>query len=284
MEYRLSIPLDLNYPHKAKERLGDQAPTIYYNGNLELLNRFTMSVLCSDESHGTELLETNQILFTIREYDLNYLGSWHSVIETEIFRVGLFKGYSTKTRPSKPLKLGQKTVTLFSAKGLNRESYDSYLLDRFYPPLHQFPERDEYFRQAEAGELLMLSVCEPDDGRQSRKNIMDRNWMACVLGDVVFIPYGPKGTKTYTTAKKVVDAKIPAFTIDHPTSADLHNLGIPGFNRKTIGAFLEQCGAISGAVENKPVNYEQRYEIPEGKPPIVKESAQTTLSFEKKNE
>lgn len=283
MEYRAIIPLDPEYPLKAKERLGDQAPTIYYNGNLGLLNRFTMSVLCSDESHGAELLETNQLLFTIREYDLNYLGSWHSVIETEIFRVGLFKGYSTKTRPSKPLKLGQKTVTLFSAKGLTRESYESYLLDRFYPPLHQFPERDEYFRQAEAGELLMLSVCEPEDGRQSRKNIMDRNWMACVLGDVVFIPYGPKGTKTYITAKKVAEAKIPVFTIDHPSSADLHTLGIPGFNRKTVGAFLEEQGAKLGAGENKQNDSEQKYEIPDYKAPMVKEPSQTTLNFKKDN-
>ena len=153
--------MDPNYPRKARVLLGSTAPTLYYHGNLGLLDRFTMSVLCSDQSHGNELLEANQMLFTIREYDLNYLGSWHSVIETEIFRVGLFKGYSTKIRPSKPLKLGQKTVTLFSAKGLARESYESYLLDRFYPPLHEFPERDEYFRQAEAGELLMLSACAP---------------------------------------------------------------------------------------------------------------------------
>ena len=281
MEYRAILPLDPAYPRKAKERLGDKAPTIYYNGNLGLLNRFTMSVLCSDQSHGTELLETNQMLFSIREYDLNYLGSWHSVIETEIFRVGLFKGYSTKIRPSKPLKLGQKTVTLFSAKGLNRETYESYLLDRFYPPLHQFPERDEYFRQAEAGELLMLSVCEPEDGRQSRKNIMDRNWMGCVLGDVVFIPYGPKGTKTYTTAKKIVEAHIPAFTIDHPTSADLHNLGIPGFNRKNIGAFLAGKGAKHGTAEIKLEDPPREYLVSESSVPLVKEQTQTAMDFKK---
>ncbi len=162
--------MDPAYPRKAIERLGEKAPTIYYHGNLGLLDRVTMSVLCSDQSHGTELIQTNDILFTIREYDLNYLGSWHSAIESEIFRVGLFKGFGgPRNRPKKQPKLGAKTVTLFSARGLARESYESYLLDRFYPPLHQFPERDEYFRQAEAGELLMLSVCEPEDGRQSRK-------------------------------------------------------------------------------------------------------------------
>lgn len=281
MEYRTIMPLDPDYPRKAKERLGSTARTIYCSGNLGLLNRFTMSVLCSDQSHGNELLQTNDILFTIREYDLNYLGSWHSVIETEIFRVGLFKGYSIKTRPSKPLKLGQKTVTLFSAKGLARESYESYLLDRFYPPLHQFPERDEYFRQAEAGEMLMLSVCEPEDGRQSRRNIMDRNWMACILGDIVFIPYGPKGTKTYTTAKKIVEAGIPAFTIDHPTSADLHKLGIPGFNRKTVGVFLEEKGAKRGTVEIKQEDPPYEYVVSNLSEPLVKEPTQSSLDFKK---
>lgn len=155
MEYRVITLSDPEYPRKAKERLGDKAHKIYYSGPLEFLDRFTMAVLCSDKSHGTELWETNQVLFTVREYEMNYIGSWHSIIETEIFRLGLFKNYNT--------------VTLFSAKGLNNETYDSYLLDRFYPPLHEFPERDEYFRRAKEGELLILSVCKPDGTRQSRK-------------------------------------------------------------------------------------------------------------------
>lgn len=281
MEYRVITPSEPKYPFKAKERLGDKAPKIYYNGKIELLDRFTMAVICSDKSHGIELLETNDILFTIREYDLNYIGSWHSIIETEIFRLGLFKGYGTKNRTSKPLRLGLRTVTLFSAKGLNNETYESYLLDRFYPPLHEFPERDEYFRRAEEGELLMLSVCEPDETRQSRKNIMERNWIACVLGDIVFIPYGPKGSKTYITAKKIVETNIPVFTLDHPTSADLHKLGIPGFNRKTVKKFLEEHGAKIGVIENKQVSSQLKYEGPEYKLTMVEEPAQTVLNFKK---
>ncbi len=281
MEYRVITPTDPEYPCKAKERLGDKAPKIYYNGKLELLDRFTMAVICSDKSHGIELLETNDILFTIREYDLNYIGSWHSIIETEIFRLGLFKGYGGKNRASKPLRLGLRTVTLFSAKGLNKETYESYLLDRFYPPLHEFPERDEYFRRAQEGELLMLSVCKPDETRQSRKNIMERNWMACALGDIVFIPYGPKGSKTYITAKKVVEANIPAFTLDHSTSTDLHKLGIPGFNRKTVKKFLEEHGAKLGVIENRQGSSKKKYETPEYKATMVEESSQTVLNFKK---
>jgi len=266
MEYRIINLSDAEYPWKAKERLGDNAPEkIYYSGPLEFLDRFTMSVICSDKSHGIELWETNQVLFTVREYAMNYIGSWHSVIETEIFRLGLFKKYNT--------------VTLFSAKGLNNETYDSYLLDRFYPPLHEFPERDEYFRRTEEGKLLMLSICKPGETKQSRKNIMERNLMACMLGDIVFIPYGPKGSKTYITAKKVIETNIPVFTLDHPTSADLHKLGIPGFNRKTIKKFLEGHGVKLGVIENKQDNSKLKYEIPEYKSTIVEEPAQTVLKF-----
>lgn len=282
MEYREIIPSDPQYPRKAKERLGDRAPVIYYHGPLEFLDRFTTAVICSDKSHGTELWETNQVLFTIREYNMNYIGSWHSVIETEIFRLAMFQGYGMyASKKGRNILLGDRTLTLFSAKGLNNETFDSYLLDRFYPPLHEFPERDEYFRRAKEGELLMLSVCEPDETKQSRKNIMERNWMACVLSDIVFIPYGPKGTKTYITAKKVVEANIPVFTIDHPTSSDLHKLGIPGFNRKTVGAFLEEKGAKL-ADKEKQIEQVQQYEVPDYEVPSAKEPAQTEMKFLKK--
>ncbi|MFO0753935.1 MAG: hypothetical protein U0411_11520, partial [Thermodesulfovibrionales bacterium] len=220
MEHRVITPLDADYPAKLEERLGDSAPQkLYCSGPLQFLDRFTMSVLCSDESGGIELIEANQILFSIREYDMNYIGSWHSVIESEIFRLSMFRGFNT--RKGRKMLLGDRTLTLCSAKGLNVETYDSFLLDRFFPPLHEFPERAEYFRRASESELLMLSVSAPDDARQSRQNIMRRNWLVCLLGDIVFIPYGPKSSKTYTTAKKAVAAGLPVFTMDHPTCADL---------------------------------------------------------------
>lgn len=265
MEYRMITPSDPDYPRKIKERLGDKAPErIYYNGNLKFLDNFTISAICTDKSYGTELWETLQLFFTLIEYAINYAGGWFSVIETEIFRLGLRKKYNT--------------VTLLSAKGLQKETYDSFLLHRFYPPMHQFPERDEYFRRAKDGELLMLSLCEPDEGRQRRKNIMERNWIACVLGDIVFIPYAPKGSKTYITAKKVVEANIPAFTIEHPTSADLHKLGIPGFNRKSVRKFLEEKGAKLPELE-KPINSMEQYEVPSYKIPSIKKPLQTEINF-----
>ena len=271
MEYRVITPDDSKYPQQLIKRLGDRRPdNIYYSGPLELLDHFTIGVICSDKSGGIVLIETNQVLFTVREYAMNYVGSWHSVIETEIFRLSLFRKNTT--------------TTLFSAKGLQAETFDSYLLDRFYPPLHEFPERDEYFRRAKTGEMLILSVSNPEETRQLRKNIMERNWISCVLADIVFIPYGPKGSKTYTMAKRISKENIPIFTIDHEESKDLHELGIPGFNRKTVKAFLEDQGAKVAIPQNeirKPIDIEIYNKPQSQQMSFIKEPTQIKLKFRK---
>jgi len=271
MEYKIVTPDDSKYPQKLIERLGDNHPAkVYYNGPLEFLEHFTMAVISADSISGLAMMETNQVLFTIREYEMNYIGSWHSVMETEIFRLGLFRKNTT--------------VTLFSAKGLRAETFESFLRDRFYPPLHEFPERDEYFRRAENGELLMLSVSNPDETRQLRRNIMERNWISCVLANIVFIPYGPKGSKTYTMAKRIANANIPVFTIDSDECRDLHNLGIPGFNRKTVKAFLKDSGARLAIPQNeirKSIDVEI-YNKPQSQQlSFIKEPTQIKLKFRK---
>ncbi len=271
MEHKVITPNDSEYPQKLIEWLEHKCPDkMYCSGPLELLDRFTMAVICSDDSSGIALMETNQVLFTIKEYEMNYIGGWHSVIETEIFRLSLF----TKNT----------TTTLFSAKGLNRETFESFLKDRFFPPLHEFPERDEYFRRAENNELLMLSISEPDETRQRRKNIMTRNWLSCVLADIVFIPYGPKGSKTYTMAKRIAKANIPVFTTESHECEELHKLGIPGFNRKTVKAFLEEKGAKPATPQNEMKKSVKAYEKPTGQQlSFMKDPTQTKLEFEKDN-
>ena len=230
MEYQILTRSNQEYPKRLQERLGKASPEqIFYQGPLDFLNRFTMGVISADSIPGLALWTTNQLLFTIREYDLNLIGSWHSVMETEIFRLGLFRK--------------NLTVTLFTAKGLKQETFDSFLLTRFYPPLHEFPEREEYFRRAKEGKLLMLSVSPLEEARMKRANIINRNWMACNLSDVVFVPFAEKGTKTLAMAKRVLSAQIPVFTTDHESNKDLHHLGIPGFSRKSVGDYLENLGA-----------------------------------------
>ncbi len=264
MEYKIVTPDDSEYPEKLVRRLGKDCPgKLYYHGPLELLNHFCIGIICSDQSSGSILMETNQILFTLREFDMNYIGGWHSIIETEIFRLSLFRKNTT--------------TTLFSAKGLGTETFESYLRDRFFPPLHEFPEESEYFKRAQENELLILSVAEPDETKQLRKNIMERNFLACVLSDIIFIPYGPKGSKTFIQAKRIKELNIPAFTIETEECENLHKIGIPDFNKITIKTFLKE----NGAKLTSQMNYNKEYKIKneEQKLSFVKQSEQTKLDF-----
>ncbi len=236
MEYRTLTPKDKGYPKKLLDRLGDEAPVLYHHGPLKLLDRFTLAVISADLIPGLAMFETNQLLFTIRDYAINYLGGWHSVMETEIFRLGLYR----KNDPQ-----GLRSVTMFTARGMEHETWENFLGDRFgyKGPFTDFPEKEEYLRRAREEELLVLSITEPTVKRMERKNIMTRNWIACALSDGVFVPFAEKGTKTYTVCKRVVAAKIPIFTTEREENKDLHALGIPAFNRKTVGRFLESLGA-----------------------------------------
>jgi predicted Rossmann fold nucleotide-binding protein DprA/Smf involved in DNA uptake len=251
MEYQILTNLDQDYPKRVLERIAESSPQkIFYWGPLDFLKRFTMAVISADSISGLALMATNQLLFTIREYDLNIIGGWHSVMETEIFRLGLFRK--------------NFTVSLFTAKGLEQETFESFLETRFHPPLHEFPERDEYFRRAKERKLLMLSVSSPEEKRMKRPNIINRNWLACVLSDVVFVPFAEKGTKTLALAKQILSAEIPIFTTDHESNHALHKLGIPGLSRKSVGAYLEKLGArraqASQDVNEKMILREQTLE------------------------
>ena len=115
--------------------------------------------------------------------------------------------------------------------------------------LHEFPEREEYFRRAKSGKLLILSVTEPNVGRTLKPNVVNRNWISCNLADAVFIPYAAKGTKTYALTKRLLAARLPCFTSEDAVNHELHLLGISALNRKNVGHYLENIGARKAVPE-----------------------------------
>lgn len=236
MEYKRLDPSDSSYPAKITARMGSAAPALYFQGPLHLLDRFGMGVVCSDLIPGQCMIEANQLLFAIREYAMNYIGGWHSVMETEIFRLAL-------DRPTDPGNL--RSLTMLTARGIARENWDDFLGDRFgyEGPFTGFPQKEEYYRRAKDGEILVLSATEPMLKRFLRANIILRNVLTCALADVVFVPYAGKGSKTQVTCKKALSLGIPLFTVDRTENQDTLDLGIPAFTRKTIGEYLEKLGA-----------------------------------------
>ena len=242
MEFDTLTTKDPRYPGRLLERLIGDAPTLYFHGPLKLLDRFSMAVICADMHAGQAMLATNEMLFKIREYALNYIGPWHAIVETEIFRLAL----DTPTDKER-----RRSVTICTARGLARENLDNFLGDRFgyRGPFTGFPQKEEFYRRERDGELLWLSITEPYQKRFLRQNILLRNRVACALADVVFVPFAEKGNKTLITVKQVQKDGIPLFTCQYSedkatdVNKDLFALGIPSYNRKTVGPYLESMGA-----------------------------------------
>lgn len=198
---------------------------------------------------------------------MNAIGSWQSVNEGVFFRSALDKPWIS--------------LALFSARGIEKESYESFLDYRHRPPQDSFIQKPEYQRRATEGELLLLSVSPPHNLKQTKDIIMHRNWIACNLADVVFIggaeraslqwsakvgKLTPRRQKTFALAKQLVKSKIPIFTVDHPDNMDLIKLGVPGYRPDTITDYLIGLGAEKGKAlrENKTVQSEIK--IPEPNP------------------
>jgi hypothetical protein len=246
MEFETLTIGDSRYPLKLAQRLGAEAPTLYFRGPLKLLDRFTMAVVAGDQIPGQAMIATNDMLFKIREYALNYIGPWHSVMETEIFRLAL----DTPTDPER-----RRSLTICTARGLARENWDNFLGDRFgyEGPFTGFPQKEEFYRRAREEKLLWLSTTDPEQKRFERRNILMRNRVACALADVVFVPFSEKGAKTFITVKQVLEDKVPIFTCqygpdkDTDVNKDLFALGIPPHTRKTVGEYLESLGASTDA-------------------------------------
>jgi len=246
MEFETLTARDPRYPRRLLERLKDEAPTLYFHGPLKLLDRFTMAIICTDDIAAEAILAMNDMLFKIREYALNYVGPWHAVWEAEAFRLAL----DTPTDPDR-----RRSLTICTARGLARENWDNFLGDRFgyKGPFTGFPQKEEFYRRAREEELLWLSITAPDQLRLERKNIMLRNRVACALADVVFVPFAEKGAKTLITVKQALRDGVPVFTCQYSddkatdVNKDLFALGIPSYNRKTVGKHLESLGATVDA-------------------------------------
>ena len=244
MDYEVLTPDHPNYPPRLRERMGAEAPVLHARGALSHLSRWTMAFVTADVEPGGVIRAVWDVFFPVLEFEMNAVSGWQSVNEGVFLRSALDMPWIS--------------LTLFTACGIERETYMSFLDYRHRPPQDSFVQRDEYERRAAEGELLLISASEPTNRRQSREVIMRRNWLACHMADVVFIGGAervsmqwsvekrklvPKKQKTYALAKLLVKTGIPVFTVDHEDNRDLHALGIPGYNEKTVAAYLESLGA-----------------------------------------
>jgi len=235
VEHRLLNPDDPEYAERIKRHIA-APPTLSVAGPLAFLARFNMAVVASDSIPARAVLAANDVLFSVREFAMNYVGGWHSVFETEVFRLALDR----KTDPN-----GQRTLTAVTARGLTHETPDGFLADRFgrEGPFTDFPQKPEFFRRIQAGEVLWLSATDAFEPGMPPAAVILRNQVACALADVVFVPYAARESRTHLVGRWLMERGIPAFTTEAEDSALLWELGVQKVGRKTVRPFLEKLGA-----------------------------------------
>jgi hypothetical protein len=219
-----------------------EAPTIYFHGPLKLLDRFNLAVIGADLIPGQALMAMSDSFMTVRQYAMNFIGPCQSVGEMEVFTYVL----ETKYDPDR-----RRSLTACTARGLTRENWDNFLGDRFgyKGPFTGFSQKPEFYRRAREDELLWLSVTPPEQLRFERKYIVLCNRVACALADAVYVLFAEKGTKTMSVVRHAVKTGVPMFTCQYSddkatdVNKDLFALGLPSYNRKTVGKYLESLGA-----------------------------------------
>lgn len=236
MEHKELNPGGVAYPSLLRERLGAEAPTLTFRGALRLLSRFCIGVACTDDIPGSALMAANDLLFVVRETPCNYVGGWHSVMETEMFRLALDR---------RSAGWEGRSLTAIRALGFRHQTPVDFLTTRFGNggPFSNFPEKAEFLRRDATGEMLWLSAAPDQLTEMTEEVIARRNQVACALAHVVFLPYAGPASRTLTLAAWIRERGIPAFTSMDPECEPLRDLGISGLTRKQVRPFLDNLGA-----------------------------------------
>lgn len=237
MEHHGIAPAEPGYPPLLRERLGADAPPLAARGAFRLLERFCLAAACTDEIPGSALIAANDLLFQVRETPCNYVGGWHSVMETEIFRLALDR---------RSAGWEGRSLTVIRALSFRHQTPVDFLTTRFGHggPFSNFPEKPEFLRRDATGEMLWLSAAPDHLTEMTEDVIARRNQLACAMSHVVFLPYAGPTSRTIALAAWILEHRIPAFTSMDEECAPLRELGVRGLTRKAVRPFLEEHGAF----------------------------------------
>lgn len=275
MEDLILEPGDDRYPARLRQRMGEDSPVLHARGRLENLQRWTLAFMTADIEPGAVTRAVWDAFFPLLELEMNLVGAWQSVNEGVLFRSALDKPHLA--------------LTLFTALGLDQETYETFVAARHQPPQDSFVQRKEYDRRAAAGELLLLSASPPGHTAQDRETVLHRNWVACMLADAVFIGGAARKAmlwsvkarklvgrpqKTYALARRLVGSAVPVFTVAHPDNSELTALGVRAVPPREVGVVLRDLGAPPAPpVRAEPVRLDlvgQPRESPAAEPATAK--------------
>jgi predicted Rossmann fold nucleotide-binding protein DprA/Smf involved in DNA uptake len=185
---------DPRCPPSIGARLGHDAPaSLDALGNLDLLRRRKLAVLCSVKCPGGIILQSYDLMQRLRRSDLAVVGGFQSPMEREWLAV---------------LLRGPGPVVLCPARGIEGMRLPS----GYWPPLRE-------------GRLLILS-CFPDGpDRPTVETALARNRFVAALANDVLVAHASPGGKTEGLCRELLEVGVPLYTLEDRANENLLRMG-----------------------------------------------------------
>lgn len=197
---------DPRYPASIQARLGpDTPPYIGALGNLELLRRCKLAVLCSVRCPGSLIVQSYDLVQRLRESPFALLGGFHSPMEKEWLMV---------------LLRGPVPVIVCPARGIETMRLPA-----------------EYRKPLEGGRLLIISCFPGGPDRPTTAMAQERNGFVAALADLLFVAHASVGGKTEGLCREALALGKPLFTLDDVANANLLDLGAKPINLYNVSGW-----------------------------------------------
>lgn len=201
---------DSDYPATLLERLGHDAPRLYAMGEVSLLRRRLLGLVCSIQCPGSIVIQTLDAARALRVAGVAVVGGFHSPMEKECLEI---------------LLRGDQPVILCAARGLVGLRMGQ-----------------QARRAVLAGQVLVLSPFAESVRRTTADQAVQRNHLVAALADALWAPHAVPDGKAWATVRAALARRQPVFAFEDEANGALFELGAQPFS-----AFLNRCdGTVRG--------------------------------------
>ncbi len=160
---------DPAFPERVTASLGKNSPRVLQaRGNLSLLSRPSLGVLCSARVPGPTVLRTFDLMQKLKLTDMVLIGGFHSPMERKCLEI---------------LVRGRAGIVVCPARDITSMRLPGVLRPAF-----------------EGGRVLIISPFSGAGRRATVKMATERNRLVAALSERLFVPHAARGSKTEAIA------------------------------------------------------------------------------------
>ena len=198
---------DNGYPSALRHYLGSAAPhQVSALGNLDVLRCRLLALLCSARCPGNLILQTYDLMQTLRQAGVTVISGFHAPMERECLTV---------------LLRGTQPIVVCPARNIVGMQM-----------------RSEYQAPLAAGRLLFLSPFTKAQRRVTAETAMARNRFVAALADAIFVPHAAPHSKTEQFCHDILTWGKPLYTLEADANTGLITLGAQELRPNTAEATL----------------------------------------------